>query len=57
MQIEETKEQRVTPPTVGLTKDELLYMMQTLTNSTIKGVDLPIAWSVYSKLVQLYQSV
>lgn len=44
-------------PVVGFTKDEILYLINTINESVIKGIELPVAWSVWSKLVTLYKSM
>ncbi len=42
---------------IGLSKDEILYLINMINESSIKGVELPLAWSVWSKLVSLYRSM
>lgn len=44
-------------PTIGLSKDEVLYLINMINESSIKGVELPVAWSLWSKLVSLYRSM
>lgn len=56
MENEQTNETGGTP-VVGFTKDEILYLINAINESTIKGIELPVAWSVWSKLVSLYKSM
>lgn len=44
-------------PAIGLSKDEVLYLINMINESSIKGVELPVAWSLWSKLVSLYRSM
>lgn len=44
-------------PAIGLSKDEILYLINMINESSIKGVELPVAWSLWSKLVSLYRSM
>lgn len=44
-------------PAIGLSKDEILFLINMINESTIRGIELPVAWSVWTKLVSLYKSM
>lgn len=43
--------------TIGISKEEILFLLNTLNETTFKGAEIPLVYSIWSKLITLYQGI